>query len=33
MIKSVLNEKVDFEKNMKKSLFANKIIDMVIKKL
>mgnify|MGYP001257206155 CR=1 FL=1 len=33
MIKSVLNEKVDFKKNMKKSLFANKIIDMVIKKL
>ncbi len=33
MIKSVLNEKVDFKKNMEKSLFANKIIDMVIKKL
>ena len=33
MIKDVLNEKVDFEDNKNKSLFANKLIDKVIKKI
>tara|TARA_B100000780_G_scaffold238267_1_gene179677 strand:+ start:3048 stop:3764 length:717 start_codon:yes stop_codon:yes gene_type:complete len=33
MIKDVLNEKVNFENNKNKSLFANKIIDKIIKKL
>ncbi len=33
MIKAVLSERVDFKKNMEKSLFANKIIDMIIKKI
>jgi len=33
MIKCVLNEKVDFENNKNKSLFANKLIDKIIKKI
>ena len=33
MIKDVLNEKVDFDDNKNKSLFANKLIDKVIKKI
>ena len=33
MIKDVLNEKVDFEDNKNKSLFANKLIDKIIKKI
>tara|TARA_B100000795_G_scaffold90336_1_gene65685 strand:+ start:3061 stop:3786 length:726 start_codon:yes stop_codon:yes gene_type:complete len=33
MIKNVLNKKVDFENNKNKSLFANKIIDRIIKKI
>ena len=33
MIKDVLNEKVDFNNNKNKSLFANKLIDRIIKKI
>ena len=33
MIKDVLNEKVDFEDNKNRSLFANKLIDKVIKQI
>ena len=33
MIKDVLNEKVDFNNNRNKSLFANKLIDRIIKKI
>ena len=33
MIKDVLNEKVDFEDNKNRSLFANKLRDKVIKKI
>ena len=33
MIKDVLNEKVDFKNNKNKSLFANKLIDKIIKKI
>tara|TARA_B110000503_G_C7137544_1_gene409482 strand:- start:56 stop:772 length:717 start_codon:yes stop_codon:yes gene_type:complete len=33
MIKNVLIEKVDFKNNKNKSLFANKIIDRIIKKI
>ena len=33
MIKNVLNEKVDFANNKRKSLFANKIIEKIIKKI
>ena len=33
MIKDVLNEKVDFEDNKNRSLFANKLIDKIIKKI
>jgi len=33
MVKDVLNEKVDFKNNKNKSLFANKLIDKIIKKI
>ena len=33
MIKKVLNEKVNFKKNKEISLFSNKIIDKIQKKL
>ena len=33
MIKDVLSEKVDFEDNKNRSLFANKLIDEIVKKL
>ena len=33
MIKDVLSEKVDFEDNKNRSLFANKLIDKIVKKL
>tara|TARA_B110000285_G_scaffold228566_1_gene291748 strand:+ start:2743 stop:3459 length:717 start_codon:yes stop_codon:yes gene_type:complete len=33
MVKDVLNKRVDFENNKNKSLFANKLIDKIIKKI
>ena len=33
MIKKVLNEKVNFKKNKEISLFSNKVIDKIQKKL